>query len=30
MKDLIDKLEQDCLEQFKTIDDICFYNSNKV
>ena len=30
MKDLIDKLEQDCLEQFKAIDDICFYNSNKV
>ncbi len=30
MKELIDKLEQDCLEQFKVIDDICFYNSEKV
>ena len=30
MKDLIDKLEQDCLEQFKIIDDICLYNSEKV
>ena len=30
MKELIDKLEQDCLEQFKIVDDICFYNSEKV
>ena len=30
MKELIDKLEHDCLEQFKIVDDICFYNSEKV
>ena len=30
MKDLVDKLEQDCLKQFKIIDDICFANSQKV
>ena len=30
MKELIDKLELDCLEQFKKIDEICFYNSGKV
>ncbi len=30
MKDLIDKLEIDCLEQFKVIDDLCFFNSQKV
>ena len=27
---MIDELECDCLEQFKLIDDICFYNSEKV
>lgn len=27
---MIDKLEQACLEQFKLVDDICFYNSEKV
>ena len=27
---MIDELERDCLEQFKLIDDICFYNSEKV
>ena len=27
---MIDELEHDCLEQFKLIDDICFYNSEKV
>ena len=27
---MIDELERDCLEQFKLIDDICFYNSKKV
>ena len=27
---MIDELEQACLEQFKLIDDICFYNSEKV
>lgn len=30
MKDLVTKLEQDCLNQLKKIDDICFYNSEKV
>ena len=30
MKELIDKLEHNCLEQFKIVDDICFYNSEKV
>lgn len=30
MKELIDKLEHDSLEQFKIVDDICFYNSEKV
>ena len=30
MKDLIDQLEIDCLEQFKVIDDLCFFNSQKV
>ena len=27
---MIDELEQACLEQFKLVDDICFYNSEKV
>ena len=27
---MIDELERDCLEQFKLIDDVCFYNSEKV
>ena len=27
---MIDELEKQCLEQFKLIDDICFYNSEKV
>ena len=27
---MIDELEKDCLEQFKLIDDVCFYNSEKV
>ena len=27
---MIDELEKECLEQFKLIDDICFYNSEKV
>lgn len=27
---MIDELEKDCLEQFKLVDDICFYNSEKV
>ena len=27
---MIDEMERECLEQFKLIDDICFYNSEKV
>ena len=27
---MIDELEKECLEQFKLIDDVCFYNSEKV
>ena len=27
---MINKLEKECLEQFKLIDDVCFYNSEKV
>ena len=30
MKALIDRLEKDCLEQFKNINEVCFYNSEKV
>ena len=27
---MIEKMEKECLEQFKLIDDVCFYNSEKV
>ena len=27
---MIDEMEKECLEQFKLIDDVCFYNSEKV
>ena len=27
---MIDEMEKECLEQFKLIDDVCFYNSKKV